>query len=81
MGEGLKRATLESVLTRGPWKVEGSTLTAAEVRAVYEAAPDVVKMVAALGVDSLSSRKADRALQVLRRAGLLRFADRKWVRA
>ena len=54
-------------------------LTAAEVRALYAAIRDGdVPLHAVLGVPSLSHRKADRALVLLKRAGLIVFRDGLW---
>lgn len=67
-------------LTSGPWTgkvyphgAETWTLTLDELRACLWAAPWKVAMCRALGVDSFSHRKADRALQLLRQAGLIRW--------
>lgn len=74
-------------LTAGPWKGRTSqldptswTLTLDEVRALLAAIPDRGAMLAALGVERLSDRKADRALQLLRRARLIRFTNHAWTR-
>ena len=68
-------STLESI-PAGPWKgghpCDTWTLTRDEVIALLIAMPNRQKMAMALGVD-LSSRKADRALQILRRAGLAEY--------
>lgn len=74
-------------LTSGPWFGRTSprdqtpwTLTLDEVRALLVAIPDKPAMLAALGVEQLSDRKADRALQLLRQARLIRFDGRAWTR-
>lgn len=87
MAEGLKRATLEAICSRGPWKGGTGTrtrfwmLTAEELRAFYAAVPHGPEAMSfTLGVLSLSERKADRALQLLRKAGLIRYdhSTRTW---
>ena len=74
-------------LTSGPWtgkvrpdSTETWTLTLDEVRALLVAIPDRPAMLAALGVEQLSDRKADRALQLLRQARLIAFRDGAWRR-
>lgn len=74
-------------LTSGPWTGRTSprdqtpwTLTLGEVRALLAAIPDRGAMIAALNVERLSDRKADRALQLLRQARLIRFINHAWVR-
>ena len=56
---------------RGPW-----TLIIEELHALHAAIPDNKAMLAALGITSWSSRKIDRALQLLRRAGLIEYDKR-----
>lgn len=65
-------------LTAGPWSGRyhngpSWTLTLEEVRAVLIAVPDKPAMCAALGVDQFSNPKADRALQILRKARLIEY--------
>lgn len=75
MGDGMKRATLEAMRTRSwssdkpPW-----TMTGDEIVAFYEKikAGDL-EPYRALGCSSMSERKADRAVQILKRAGLVEF--------
>lgn len=83
MGKGLKKATLETVYSRGPWVVDGRQLTGAQVLALYHAIPNPEAMADAIGAAALSDRAADRALQILRRAGLVRYSkiNRSWERA
>lgn len=71
-------------LTAGPWSGryhDGTTwtLTLEEVRAVLIAVPDKPAMCAALGVDQFSDPKADRALQLLRKARLIEYRS-GWTR-
>jgi len=81
MGEGLKKATLDAVCSRGPWKnkIERDArdrwaLTGDEVRALYHAVGEgKEEMQRVLGVQNLSDRKANKALQLLRKAGLIVF--------
>lgn len=85
MGDGLKKATLTTLCSRGPWTVDGvPCLEGEEVRKLHAAvAEGTAAMCAALGVDALSTRKADRALQLLRRAKLIKYdrALRTWLYA
>lgn len=71
-------------MTGGPWTGGTGesvwTLTIEEVAACLAAMPDKRAMATALGCVHLSSRKADRALQLLRRAGLARHRGGKWTR-
>ena len=65
-------------LTAGPWSVimrrARWTLTREQVLAVLAAMPDRSAMMAAIpGVAELQDRPMDRALQLLRRAGLARY--------
>lgn len=89
MGDGLRRAALDALCSRGPWRPgfpndpTAWMLTGEEVRAVYKAI-DVNRtpeqrfaITSALGLTGdhrgrLSHRKCDRALQLLRKAGLIR---------
>lgn len=89
MDDGMKRATLDAVLSRAPWVVSQAsvtssgkcTITADEMRAAYDAyvAGDWdVGVREALGVPFRSARKVDRATAILKRAGLIRFVGGKW---
>lgn len=70
-----------SKLGAGPWNAYGATLTREEVLAVLAAMPDTAAMCKALGVHRLgSTRKPDRALGLLKRAGLAKYVNRQWVR-
>lgn len=70
-----------SKLGAGPWNASGATLTREEVLAVLAAMPDTAAMCKALGVKSLTStRKPDRALALLKRAGLAKYVNRQWNR-
>ena len=83
MGEGLQRATMACLATQGPWRGNPWTLTGEELRAFWEAVPDWAKMLEAIGTNTLSDRKADRALQLLRKNGLIYYDknDRTWKKA
>lgn len=85
--------TLPKPLPAGPWTVEVSGNSAAEyhrfvtftrghVLAMVEAAPDSVAMYHTLppAVGANASRIFDRAVQLARKAGLLVYRGRKWVR-
>lgn len=80
MGEGLKQAVLEALCTRGPWRGVRPrgfdwTLTGDEVRALYAAiAASERYPLQAINCGSASERKADRALRLLRQAGLIEFS-------
>jgi hypothetical protein len=74
-------------LTSGPWSGKDPyrrttwTLTLAEVTALLRAVPNRPAMLAALGdVGQLGDRKTDRALQLLRRARLIRWTGKGWER-
>ena len=77
MGDGLKRAALAAVCSRGPWHghhpCDTWTLTAEEVRAVFAAVPEGRTAIGRALGDVVGSRKADKALQMLRKAGLVRY--------
>lgn len=66
-------------LTAGPWKgghpCDTWTLTLDELTALLKAVPDKPAMCAALGVDRLSHRKANHALQLLRKARLIEYVS------
>lgn len=78
MGDGMKRATLAALLTRGPWATvtgrgDSRELTSAQVLAFYEAIPDREAMCRAVDTPALTNRPADRAATLLRKAGLIRY--------
>ncbi len=65
-------------LTAGPWSGHHRngapwTMTLEELRAVLIAVPDKPAICAALGIERLSDRKGDRALQLLRQARLIEY--------
>ncbi len=80
MGDGLKRVHLLILCSRGPWTNTKSSpdtwsLTGEEVHALYYSiGQGRVAMLSALGVSALGHGKANKALQLLRRAKLIRFA-------
>lgn len=78
MGEGLRKATLDALLTRGPWTAkdgyESQTLTPQQVKDLYWAIwyrNTEPTRTAGLGVRG--SRLADRALTLLKKVGLIRY--------
>jgi hypothetical protein len=81
MSDGLKTVTLDTICSRGPWKnkVERDpsdrwSLTGDEVHALYKAVGEGrEEMLRVLSVSDLSTRKANKALQLLRKAGLIVF--------
>ena len=78
---GLRRATLAALATR-EWSVEGKPLTGAEVVALYEAlsSADTRGVYRAVNAGGASDRRFDRAIQILRRAGLVKFKQNEWRR-
>jgi hypothetical protein len=67
-------------ITAGPWSgryYDGEvwTLTLDELTALLKAVPDKSAMCDALGVDRLSHRKANHALQLLRKARLIEYVS------
>ena len=85
----VRGAALDAVCARGPWQVDlgtfGSnvqTLTAEQLRLFYEAVPDVATMTSVVGAGSLSDRRCDRFLQMLKRAKLIEFdkVSRTWIK-
>lgn len=72
-------------LTCGPWfgktsPLDGTQwmLTLSELERLLKAIPNKSAMIAALNVERLSDRKADRALQLLRQARLIHFTGNAW---
>lgn len=86
MGDGLKRASLAALCTRGPWMGgEGDELwelTGEELRAYFMAIQSNQKYPSSVLKCIAGDRKVDRANQLLRKAGLIVFSgkgkDRKW---
>lgn len=77
MDKGLVTATLATLATK-TWKVEDQPLTGDEVVALYRAVPDSAAMCRAVGCATRSSRRFDRAVRLLQKAGLVRFAGGWW---
>jgi hypothetical protein len=81
VAEGLQRATLAALLTRGPWKSADGEFDAVGLQRVYDA---VVRGPGERGWIRFpwanGDRRTDRALQLLRKAGLIEFAGtpRRW---
>ena len=71
MSDGMRRAVLATLETR-TWKVENTVLTGEQVVALYHALPDSTHAAWAIG-DYSGSRKWDRAIRVLKNAGLVEF--------
>jgi hypothetical protein len=84
MSEGMKRAALAALETR-EWKTtdqQGRTcyLKGYNVRRLYDALPHEEAMLLAVGAFSRSDRRFDKAIQVLKKAGLVEYRDRQWWR-
>ena len=79
-------AILETLCARGPWTVrepgldKPPTLTGDDVRACYIAIRDGGDIARAVGAVSGSDRRVDRALRLLRAAGLIEYAGtpKRW---
>lgn len=83
MSDGLQRATLEALCSRAPWTftawVDGKgaargrhqtfTLTATDLRSLYAS----IAAGGGPGASGVTGPRASRGLQLLRRAGLIRF--------
>lgn len=71
---------LDALLARGPWSTTDGSVSGDDVRNLFTAIrygrenPSV-----AAGIGSASGRRADRAFQLLKRAGLVRYVGRAWV--
>jgi hypothetical protein len=80
----LSDAVLAALVTRGPWTTRDGPLTGDQVRSVYEWVRTgcLVDMQIAVGF-TRSSRLGDRALQLLKASGLVRYdhteAGWQWV--
>lgn len=73
------RSALDELCARGPWSTQDGDFTAEQVRALLAAVPaGKAAMCAAMGVDFFTDRRADRALQLLRKAGLIRYVGGAW---
>lgn len=79
MGDGLVRAALATLQTRD-WLVAGKPLTGAEVVKLYHALgeTDPNAKFRAVGALSASTRRFDRAIQLLKKAGLVTFDGKRW---
>lgn len=82
----MSASKLDALCARGPWTVAGEgrgdpprALTGAELRAYYEAVRDGRYAPDAVGVAFQSDRKANKAAQLLRVAGLIKYAGGKWM--
>lgn len=75
MAEGLKNATLATIRTQGPWATSEGLVTGDQVAEAYLALErgDYAGALRAVGALGASSRRWDRAIQRLKRAGLVRF--------
>ncbi len=86
----IRKAALESIKTKGPWNTRDGQVLASEVFRVYQAVKngtdraatrsEIVDAVARVfGVVGLSDDRCNRALQVLRKAGLIKcFPQDGW---
>lgn len=80
MSDGLRRASLATLETR-EWTVEGRPLTGAQVVALYHAIPHRNAMFQAVGAGgSASDRRFDRAIQILKKNGLVEYKGSRWQR-
>ena len=71
---------LDQLCARGPWAGRDDdrkpwTLTGADLRALYD------QVATGAPIPDRSARRTDRALQLLRRAGLIRYVGGQWVAA
>lgn len=78
MGEGLIRATLATIETRS-WDVGGVSLSGSSVVSLYGAMPHRMQMAKAVQ-DNPGGRRWDRALKVLKAAGLVEYKGGRWQR-
>lgn len=73
----MKATNIEAICARGPWSTtddDHPMLTGDEVRRVYVAICDGYNEPTIIaGIGGRSGRAADRALTILKRAGLIRF--------
>ncbi len=80
MGDGLKQAALDTLCSQGPWHTVEGDFTGGQLRACYDAVPEGKRaMTDALGIQSFhgfSDRRMDRALQLLRKVGLIEYAGK-----
>lgn len=71
---------LDALATRGPWSTTDGSVSGDDVRNLFAAIhrcsenPSV-----AAGIGAASGRRADRAFQLLKRAGLTKYVGRSWV--
>lgn len=81
MADGMKRAVLAAIATQGPWKTVDGPVLAEQVVTLYEgivAKRESPWFAAKLG--QRGDRTTDRALQVLRKAGLIKYVNGEgWV--
>lgn len=73
---GLRRATLATIETR-TYTVEGKPLHGVDIATLYHLIPNERSMAKAVQ-DVSGGRRWDRALSVLKKAGLVEFKDRQW---
>ena len=74
------RDALDQLCARGPWAGRDDdrqswTLTGADLRVLYD------QVATGAPIPDRSARRTDRALQLLRRAGLIRYVRWQWVAA
>ncbi len=91
MGDGLKRAALAALCSRGPWATStldattrryvACSLTGGDLALLFELiSAGRTDYHAAVGALSASDRKCDRAFQLLRKAGLIEYTGtpKRW---
>lgn len=79
MADGLRRAMLEALCSRGPWRTVGGEVTGDQVRELYDniaVGTPAPWIRAGLGLGG--DRTTGRALQMLRSAGLIRYRNGRW---
>lgn len=89
MGDGLKRAILATIVSRGPWKTVDGYVSTSMVELAYAAVSKNTGITAAdvafaVGLESKaggSDYRVGRVLQLLRKADLIRFdkLTSRWV--
>ena len=72
MGDGLKRAILAALWTQS-WIVAGEQLLGTEVVKAYHSLPSMEDFLRAIGAKNRTDRRADRALQLLKKKGLIEY--------
>lgn len=76
----MKKFTTLDDLRPLEWHVDVNTFTGAQVCALYAALPDEQAACRAVGALTKADRVFDRAIQILKRAGLVEYVGGHWVR-